>query len=285
MKKLCIICLLMLFVLPAKAESNKPLQILMETDYGRIRLEWNETQDAQYRVTVQSIDEKGDIKDLYSEWFDYHACYMEDRVAYLCQENGFPYRMQFYIETLIDDEVTAEGTSDPVDPREFFPEKEELLLEKDIPLDTITSFYWHTSGSYMQANQSLLLYKEDDSYVLSGSYYKDENKEVEVERKLKEKDWNEFLELIKNGKVTRKYVMDPEIVILDGGESGMQLQWDDMSYAQENYYVYTPEDYDAIVNWLKNKGKPVFSFHVAGIGGALAAGLLAGAFMQRKKKR
>ena len=64
MKQCIIVFLLVFFSLSVKAEANETMEVLLETDYGRIRLEWNETQDAQYCVTVQSIDEKGDIKDL-----------------------------------------------------------------------------------------------------------------------------------------------------------------------------------------------------------------------------
>ena len=204
-------------------------------------------------------------------------------VAYYCQENGFPEKMRFHVEASKDEEVTAEGFSEEFNPKDFFPERESLQLKDDIPLESITAFSWNTNGSYVEANQNLYFYKDGDDCYLEGLFYRD-SKKTEVKKKLKEQDWQEFLALLSQGEVVRKYIMDPEIVILDGGDNSMELEWEGMSDMEEKYYVYSSSNREAIIDWLEKKGQSG-SRGIFAVAGALGAGLLAGFFVMKKKRK
>lgn len=283
MKMIGLIFLLFFFSLPVKAEANEILEVYLDTDYGRLHLEWTEVDGAMYVVTLQGIDINGEYIDLSSYPSDYNAFYGEDMVAYYCQENGFPEKMCFHISANINEEVISEGFSEAFDPKDFFPERESLQLKDDIPLASITAFSWNTNGSYVEANQNLYFYKDGDDCYLEGLFYRD-SKKTEVKKKLKEQDWQEFLELLSQGEVVRKYIMDPEIVILDGGENSMELEWEGMSDIEQKYYVYSSSNRDAIIDWLEKKGQSG-SGGIFAIAGALGAGLLAGFFAMKKKRK
>ena len=261
------------------------MNITMETDYGRIRLQWEEKEESSYRVILEEVTEAGEHLDVLSWESDYASCYAEDRVAYYCQEHGFPYRIAFRAEALQGEEVTAVGQTDTVDPREFFPEQEVLSIGSDIPLEKISGFYWNTSGPSLEMNQRLDFDKTEDGYVLSGVYYNEQGREVNVARKCTEADWNELLQLLPQGRLERSYVMDPEIEMLDGSENELKLLWEDMSEVQQKYYSYRTEDPEALQNWLKEKGKgDGFSLKAILPGIALGALALGGAIWKLKQK-
>ncbi|MBR4163255.1 MAG: hypothetical protein IKR11_07010 [Solobacterium sp.] len=283
MKMIGLIFLLFFFSLPVKAEANETLEVYLDTDYGRLHLEWTEVDDATYAVTLQGVDTNGEYIDLSSCPSDYNAFYGEDMVAYYCQENGFPEKMRFHISATREEEVTAEGFSEEFNPKDFFPERESLQLKEDIPLEAITAFSWHTTGSYVEANQNLYFHKDGNDCYLEGLFYRD-SKKTEVKKKLKEQDWQEFLALLSQGEVVRDYIMDPEIEILDGGDNSMELEWEGMSDMEEKYYVYSSSNREAIINWLETKGQSGRGGILA-IGGAIGAGLLAGFFAMKKKRK
>jgi len=283
MKHFIIIFLFLFFSLPVRAEASETLEVYLDTDYGRLHLEWTEVDDAVYMVTLQGIDANGEYIDLSSCPSDYNAFYGEDMVAYYCQENGFPEKMRFHVEASKDEEVTAEGFSEEFNPKDFFPERESLQLKDDIPLESITAFSWSTAGSYVEANQNLYFYKDGEECYLEGLFYRD-SKKTEVKKKLKETDWQEFLALLSQGEVTRRYIMDPEIEILDGGKNTMELEWEGMSDIEQEYYVYSSANRDEIIDWLETKGTSG-RMNILAIGGAIGAGLLAGFFAMKKKRK
>ena len=229
------------------------MNIDLECEHGRIRLEWEESEGAQYRIAVLGVDENGMEKELYENTIMSNVFYGEDLVAYSCQENGFPYRMRFLVECILNDEVQTSGRSDVFDPKDIFPEKEILIIGEDIKTEDIDGFSWTTSGPYVEANQRIDFYREGDDHVLEGYYYED-GKEIKLDRRLSEDEWIEFLAIISQGNVKRKYIMDPEIQVLDGSENYMKISWKSMSDIENRYYIFAPLDRESLIDWLKEKG-------------------------------
>ena len=71
------------------------MNITMETDYGRLHLQWDEVPEASYRVILEEVGEAGERLDLLSWEEEYPGTYGEDYVAYYCQEHGFPQQIAF----------------------------------------------------------------------------------------------------------------------------------------------------------------------------------------------
>lgn len=261
------------------------MNITMETDYGRLHLQWEEVPEASYRVILEEVSEAGERLDLLSWEEEYPGTYGEDYVAYYCQEHGFPQQIAFRIEACQGEDVKAAGQTEAVDPRQFFPEQEVLQIGSDVPLEKIDSFYWNTSGPSMEMNQRLDFNRTGEGCVLSGVYYDEQGRQVNVAKKCTEADWNELLQLLQQGRLERSYVSDPQIEMLDGSENFLKLTWEGMSEVQQKYYSYRTEDPEVLQNWLKEKGRGEgLSLKALLPGIALGALALGGAIWKLKQK-
>ncbi|MBQ1289098.1 MAG: hypothetical protein IIY23_02925 [Erysipelotrichaceae bacterium] len=254
MKRMIIICLLLSLFCGVSVHADTKedtMDIELKIEHGRVRLEWPEFADASYRITLKAVGE--DTEELYHTEIVSNTYYAEEIVAYCCLENGFPDRMCFLVECVVDDEVKTSGQSDLFDPRDVFPEKETLHIGEDVRTEDIKGFYWLTNGPYVEANQRIDFYRSGDDYIMEGSFYED-GKEKKVDRKLSEDEWIEFLSIISQGEIHREHVMDPDIEVLDVSVAYMKIDWEGMSDADKHCYVFAPADREALLDWLKEKG-------------------------------
>ena len=258
------------------------MEIRVNTDYGNLRLGWDETAGADsYLVTM--LD--GDGNELTSYRESYGGSDALPHLAYYCQENGYPAAVSFRVQAMQEEQVLAEGRTDPLNPRDFFPEQEQLAWDEDVDPALVTKFSWDTSGDTVEANNHISVYRSDGSITLSADYYDSSSKHHRTEKKVSESDWNELLELLRQGTIARKYIADPEMIVLDGGEERMTLRWEGMSDTQERFYVFRAGGHkDALMAWLYGRaGKNSAAGWL--IGGAAALLGAAGFAVSRKKKK
>ena len=258
------------------------MEIRVNTDYGNLRLGWDETAGADsYLVTM--LD--GDDNELTSYREFYGGSDALPHLAYYCQEIGFPTAVSFRVQAMREEKVLAEGRTDAVNPRDFFPEQEQLAWDEDVDPALVTRFSWDTSGDTAEANNHISVYRSDGSITLSVDYYDSSRKRHQTEKKVSESDWNELLELLRQGTIARKYIADPEMIVLDGGEERLTLRWDGMSDTQERFYVFRPgEQKQALMAWLyDHAGKNSAAGWLAG-GAAILLGAAGVAFSRKRKK-
>ena len=228
--------------------------------YGRARCQWEKPgqykdREGDYTVIIESVGPDGSTRELAEGSGSYESFETTDYIAWACQENGFPDRMQYRVRAWNDGQLIAEGCSEPFDPRRFFPEKEVLEIGRDIPEADIEGLDYHGSGDFVEANFLLSVEKEDDGRAeIEGTYYKN-SKQKKTDKKLKASDWEELMALIRQGSVVRKHVMDPEIMMLDGSSTWFFLDWEDQSDLQEMWYVFRADDAveQQIIDWMYRK--------------------------------
>lgn len=248
----------------AKEEGEEMENLAVELDfsYGRCRCEWEEPAGMEgqftYNVTLQAVSESGEAGSLISETTYYPSFQADDYIAYACQENGFPYRMRILVEGSADGEKTAEGVSEAFDPRDVFPEKKELVFGTDIPLERICGITWDSFSDEAEGNWSRSVRKFEDevTFYSSGVGKKD------IERKLKDSDWDQLLSILSKGYMERSYVMDPTIQVLDGSGSGIKVDWEDEKENVPSYYSFVEDEKvrGELQDWLLKKEKGSFSW-------------------------
>ena len=171
-----------------------------------------------------------------------------------------------------------------MDPRDFFPEQEQLRWDEDVDPALVTMFSWDTNGDTAEANNHISVYRSGGEILLSADYYDSSSKRHEVEKKISEAEWQDLLNLLRQGSIVRRYVSDPEISMLDGSHAEMTVRWENMSDTQERFYVFSPgESGDALLKWLFDHSKK--SMGAFWIAGAAAAAVVAGKIFARKKKK
>ena len=265
---------------PAQAE-GQDMEINVNTDYGNLRLGWEEIPGADsYRITM--LDESDNELVSYTESGSGSDCL--DQLAWYCQENGFPVSVRFHVQALQADTLLSEGVTDKMDPRDFFPEQEQLRWDEDVDPALVTMFSWDTSGDTAEGNNHISVYRSGREIMMSADYYDSSSKHHETEKKISEAEWQELLNLLRQGSIVRRYVSDPEISMLDGSDAKMIVRWENMSDTQERFYAFSPgESGDALLKWLFDHSKK--SMGAFWIAGAAAAAVVAGEIFARKKKK
>ena len=259
-------------------EGIQQFSVELSTEYGQLRLRWEKPEIIKghegYSIVVERL-ENGEWTRVHTLGNAYTFYDATDLNAYVCQEHGFADRQRFVIEAYDDDVLVGYAVSDEYDPREFFPEKEELIIDKDIMTDQIYYVSFTSNGTMAEDCYSYTAVKDDDGCIF---YYGDSK-----EKKISDTQWNDIIKLVKQGKIVRKNVMDPEFVILDGGYRRYTVDWDDMSEAEDSYYVLKLENDDLLDYFTKLEKGGSSSVAVVGIGVAAAIGV-ASTLLLRKKK-
>ncbi len=249
------------------------LNVELDRSYGRCRVRWEEPAGYEgrldYRVILLAVSEDGSESPKTVEHSASPFFQADDYIAYICQEEGFPFLMRIRVEGSLDGEKAAEGVSEKFDPRDVFPEKEVLEFGTDIPMETVRSVSLFSSGMAAEDNWDITVSHFGDEYTLyySGASVRDS------ERRLKEKDWEQLMSILKKGNMIRKQVMDPSIEVLDGGSSGIEVSWkDEKSENAPTYYRFNADDSvrEELSAWLSSKSKDGFLKWVLPAAGLLA---------------
>ena len=251
MKKIfvCLVTVMLLFTgnsFIARAEDGDDSQLSlgfeMDTYYATITIDVKEdsllelvSDDDLYRVVFRVTLEDVSGNSLASYETRYHFIVATDYLNYYLQENGFIDQARFRITALLDGKQLATGVTDYVECRDFYPEQEELLIGPDVNLFDVNAVFFKATASYREGNYSYEVHRYYDEYVLYADYY-DSLGYHDIERNISEKQYQEIIDIISRGKLIRKYVMDPELEILDGGSEEVEISWDGMSALQRNCY-------------------------------------------------
>lgn len=259
--------------------------VKVTTDYGNIRLYWETPENIKgsesYQVFVQGRND-GEYEDLYNTMILSGYLNGNDYVGYVCQEKGFYKELRFVLVALSDREPVAVYYGDPFDPHAFFPEKETLLIGEDVRTEDIDSFSWNCSGTTAESNYSYFVRKEDDGITITR-----QTTEREKTRKVSRHKWERLLEYLKEGKLVRKYVMEPEIEILDGSSETMSITWSDMTDVEGNNYVFSADEQlkKEIERHLKSMVSPGILAASVAAGAIVATGTLAIRLFRIRKKK
>lgn len=237
------------------------IDITLNRMHNRCLCSWEKPSaegNGDYTVIVEAVDESGNAREAIRAQAYYSYFDADHYVAYVCQEEGFPYRMRVRVQYYNGEDLAAEGVSDTFDPREVFPEKEVLEFGKDIPLDSIKYLSWDSAGMSIEANWHMGVSHYGDEYT----FYTTRPGQNEKEKKIKKSDWDQVVAIIAKGKVKRDRIMDPDMVELDGGGEGFAIAWEDDEHENwQTYYSYVADEETAeeLQKWLKAKDKTVIS--------------------------
>lgn len=251
----------------------------LSTDYGQLKLGWEKPETIRdnegYNIIVERIVD-GEWRHVYAVKSAYTYYDATDLNAYVCQKQGFTDRQRFIVEAYDTDTIVGYAVSEEYDPRDFFPEKEELIIGKDISVDDIDCVSFTSNGTNAEDNYSYTAVKEDDDYIL---YYDDTK-----EKKISDSEWNEIIKFVKAGRIVRKTVMDPEIVVLDGGYRRYTANWEGMSESDQSYYLLKLDN-DDLLNYFGKLAKGIDSIAAAGLGIAAAVGAASMLLLRKKKQK
>ena len=253
-------------------------EVELNKDYGNLALSWEKPEFIKGRDTYR-ICVEGRTGREYSRLYECEVYErynrVTDYVAYSCQEKGFYEAVRFFIIAYDDGRDVGYAVTEDLDPCEFFPEKEVMFIGDEIKKEDITVFSYHTYGTTAESNNSI--YVSHDSQIISIT-----QAGKEKERKLTETQWQKILEFISKGKVVRKYVMDPEIIMLDGSGEETSISWKGMNERDERYYELSlsEEDQQALIKYIT---EPASSISAAAVG-ITAAAVAAGALLLGKRK-
>lgn len=257
-------------------EQLQQFSLELSTDYGHLSLRWEKpdviTGNDSYKVILQGYQD--------GKWNDLHETYAmttyydgRDLNAYCAQENGFKEKCRFIVEGYDNDVLVCYGISDEYDPRDFFPEVDELVIGKDINADDINYVSYTQSGTTADSIMSYTVTKDEDEYLL---YYGDK------EKKITKAQWDNVIELVKQGTVVRDYIMDPELVVLDGETRRYRIEWEDITDLESNYYSLRMKD-KSLLEYFQKLEKGGIDIATIGIGAAAIIGAASIALLKKKK--
>ena len=227
------------------------LDVTLGTEYNGLYVRWNEINDPSliYKVTVEDKD-GNDLAFMHETG---HGIVGFDLLGYAAQENEYYDTVRFRVEAKQrgSDEVLLSGTSPDLEVTDFFPKETELAISDQ----AIGSFSYSSSkstmvyGSYNEGMQNFDLYAKDEVKIY-GSYVKD-GRLKEFDKKLSDEKWKKLEALLRKGRLVRKSVDDPELIVMDGDSpETIRMVLDDMSRLETRWFVYEPEDKEALLNML-----------------------------------
>ena len=280
MKKAILFCAMLMILLTGCMKSEDPVVpsgvpdngeeenmegfVLKEDrEYGILSLSWKrESADLIARVSI--MDEEG--KELYVFQTYSESANVKDLLAYACQENGYHGLISVKAQLLdrTSNEVKEEYISEPIDSTEWFPVEEVL----DVTGRDLAEFHWMRSRptSYVEEPVGLLdsfdIYVNEDSTTFYATYYNASGKEKTIEKEWNEKDLERFSAYTKEGRVVRRVVDDPDMVLLDGpSEENMSAVYEGADIQERKWYEFRMDReakerlLDAVYQYCKNGGK------------------------------
>ena len=227
------------------------LDVTLSTEYDGLYVRWNEIEDPSliYKVTVEDKD-GNDLAFMHETG---HGIVGFDLLGYAAQENEYYDTVRFRVEAMKrgSNEVLVSGTSPDLEVTDFFPKETEL----EISDQAIRSFSYSSSkstmvyGSYKEGMQNFDLYAKDEVKIY-GSYVKD-GRLKEFDKKLSDEKWKKLETMLRKGRLVRKSVDDPELIVMDADSpETIRMVLDDMSRLETRWFVYEPEDKEALLNML-----------------------------------
>ena len=227
----------------------KELSVHFKNEYDQPVCVWekleNETDSISYVLSLENPS-NGDI--LHEEEVQYERYVGTSWLAYYCQEKEYFGKLIYKVKAYDDNKLIAEGESEAFEANVFFPEKKELVIGKDIPSDAITQIEYSGSGSSVE---HIFRYTIMMDGTIDMSYF-GPNGSVEKEKAISEQDWNQVLAIIETGSLKRRYIMDPNIEMLDGSEKRLTIEWEGKA-PRDSYYevVFDESAQERFNSWIE----------------------------------
>ena len=215
------------------------MQVKITDRDGWIYTEWNKAEEGSaYEVSLFEKDAASPFAVKKTEGTtlglgDILAWYYQDTLH--SDSSAHPMDLVVKVKAVKNGKTTARGESEPLPLSEFFPPEKAPQIGSDIRKEDITSFEWNSSGSSVDLiyNYSVSFDPEDPVYYAS---FFGEDGHYDGEKQCSEPFRNALLDVIGQGEMIRRYVMDPDIEILDGSEESFAIQWKNMKPSEKNYY-------------------------------------------------
>jgi len=204
------------------------------------------------RARLTLLDKDGNV--LAQKHENYTSMNGLDLLAYGAQENEYYDAACFKAEAMRpqSEEVLLEGRSEEIIIRDFFPEEKVI----DLKDKTLTSFSYSarkagmTYGTYFGELQGFDLYVKDDAASCYGSYVKN-GKLKEFEKILSKEQFEKLCALIKEGRLERRSLRDPELIVMDEDiPERIRAGFEDMEKMLSQWYEFIPADKEALLNLL-----------------------------------
>ena len=238
----------------AAAAADVPFTVELRESDGFIRAEWTRLGDGfTYEVSVcdrvESTEGEVSLQAFARRETDAASIALSDDVAWYYQESGldsvqYPMELVVTVVARRDGQRAAEGESNILGLTDFFPPEDAPAIGPDIPPGDITRFEWHSNGSYIEANFYFNVDLEGGAARLDAVYF-DERGRHEIDAPAPESFRRELMDILCRGRLYRDYVMDPEIMILDGGDEYFRIEWKGMKASQRRYYRVAFDEADA----------------------------------------
>ncbi len=224
----------------------KQMNVRIEKEYGNALVSWEkpEGKELHYDVLIRTVSGSDGGKTgnmVCTVPTEQESFYAGDYIAWYAQENEYYGPMAVQVTAYDGETVIAQGDSETIMAEECFPSVKELILGEDVKPEDITMISWSGTGEMIGDNFHITLLKEDDEYTLDGEFY-DENGQHRAERTVEASVFEQAKNYLEGGRIVRKTVEDPEIIILDGSESGYQIWWNGMSELQRSRYEFLPAE-------------------------------------------
>ncbi len=233
------------------------LDVSLTRSFKNLYVKWNKIDEPGLIFKVTVHDEEG--KNLAYAHTDFDSYNAIDLIAYAAQENEYYGTASFLVEAMKrgSEEVLLTGESESFSAGEFFPEEQQIALEDK----TITSFSYSARkstmvyGMYIGELQDMNVRVKDGEISCYGSYVRNE-KLKEFEKKLKKEDWDEIEAFLKQGKLVRRRVDDPDLLVLDADSpERITLSFEGMDRMQENWYELEVPDREGLLKLLLEKAR------------------------------
>jgi hypothetical protein len=258
-------------------------EVQMESEYGQMNLSWQKPEfikgNDTYTVAAEGLKGREFIR-LYEMQITDTFFRATDVIAYVCQENGFYEQLRFFIVAYDDGKDVGYAYTETFDPRQYFPEKERLVYGEDVSMSDIRTLDVRSNGMAAEDNWSYFVVHDGSTEM----YF---NKAGSEERRitLNNGQWQKILDYLARGEIVRKRVMDPEIVILDGGEQDISVTWNGMKEIEESYYHVSLDagDKQQLLDYLESLRSPSGLTAIVLTGVALASGAVIAVLRKLRK--
>ncbi len=228
------------------------LTVFLNKNFSSLYVKWDEITDSDLIYKVRVLDTEG--KTLAETLENYNSMNGLDLLAYGAQENEYYDAACFKVEAMKrgSEDVLLEGQSEEVMISDFFPKEKEVGLKDK----KITSFSYSARrsgmvyGMYFGELQSFDLNIDEDKVSCYGSYVKGD-KLKEFEKTLKKEELEKLLALIEGGKLVRRSLRDPQLIVMDEDTpERITLSYEGMEDMYSRWYEFEPADRDALLNLL-----------------------------------